>query len=284
MINPTREVEILTHNGSSLEIFRDAPSWKERKTAAFGRLNITCAKNGAALLQEAVETLSRDEYEAIIGPMDGDTWHSYRTVVESDGSPAFLMEPSSGPHDLNAIKAAGFAPIEYYVSMKVATEKAIAQEPDNPEELEIEPWDGQSPETFFGEVYDFSVEGFSRNAFYKPITREAFLGLYMPYVSFLKRELIFFARTQDGALAGFLFGVPDYAQGPETKTAILKSYASSVRGAGHLLADAFHRTARAMGFDTCIHALMHIDNVSAARSAMHGAEVFRKYALFGMEL
>ncbi|MCY6382999.1 hypothetical protein [Hoeflea prorocentri] len=277
-------VQPLSHGGSSLSIYRDAPSWDNKRTAALGKLKIGSVADGVELFLLAAATLRAEGFEALLGPMEGDTWHSYRAVTESDGSPAFLMEPTSGDHDVAALGEAGFDQIDHYVSMRVATKNAIGTEPENPDGIDVVNWDGESPEAFFGEVYDFSVSGFAANAYYKPITREAFLGLYMPYVPFLRRELIFFARAPGNRLAGFLFGIPDYSQGPDTKTAILKTYASGQRGVGHLLADAFHRKALETGFDTVIHALMHADNVSRERSRMHGAEVFRRYTLFGRVL
>jgi hypothetical protein len=33
-----------------------------------------------------------------------------------------------------------------------------------------------------------------------------------------------------------------------------------------------------------IHALMHVDNVSRSRSALHGGVIFRRYALMGLRL
>ena len=148
----------------------------------------------------------------------------------------------------------------------------------------VTPWSGTDPEALFGQVHDLSVEAFSRNAFYKPISRQDFLAMYMPVVPLMKRELIFFATTPDGRLVGFLFGIPNYAEGPQTKTAILKTYASLMPGAGRHLAHAFHSSARALGYDTAIHALIHDDNLSALRSAVEDAQVFRRYTLFGLRL
>jgi len=62
---------------------------------------------------------------------------------------------------------------------------------------------------------------------------------------------------------------------------VLKTYAGVRRGVGHLLAHHFHETAKALGCTNVIHALMHADNVSLVRSGQHGAQVFRRYALFG---
>lgn len=275
--------EILREGGCYLSIWRDAPEWDGRRTAALGKIRFASADEGATLLARAVSMLKAEGCEALICPMDGDTWHAYRAVTESDGSPPFLMEPTSGLHDVAALAQAGFAGIGEYVSTRVATRNAVGVEPDPLPGVEVVNWDGQSPEAFFAEVYDLSVESFAGNAFYKPVGRDEFLALYMPYVPFLKRELIFFARSGE-RLAGFLFGIPNYAEGPETKTAIVKTYASRKRGVGHLLLDGFHRNALALGYDTTIHALIHADNVSLLRSRMHGTEIFRRYTLFGLTL
>ncbi|MCP4317895.1 MAG: hypothetical protein GY789_18200 [Hyphomicrobiales bacterium] len=282
MVDP--QPEILVDGNSKLTVYRDAPAWDGKRTAALGQFKFGSVDGGRELIARTSTMLKAEGFSALIAPMDGDTWHSYRAVSESDGSPAFLMEPESGPHDVAVLAERGFKPISGYVSMRVSTVDAITEQPHNAADVEVINWDGQQAEDFFGEVYDFSVEGFARNAFYKPITRDEFLGLYMPYVAFLKKELIFFARKPGGQLVGFLFGIPDYTQGPQTKTAILKTYASSQRGVGHLLADAFHRNALEVGFDTTIHALMHDDNISRERSRMHGADVFRRYALYGRVL
>ena len=46
----------------------------------------------------------------------------------------------------------------------------------------------------------------------------------------------------------------------------------------------FWGNAKALGFETAIHALMHDDNLSAVRSGLNGADVFRRYALMGRAL
>ena len=277
-------VETIAKDGVGFSIFREAPSWDDRKTASIGQFTCEAPEAGVAALDEAVAALKAEGFQAVIGPMDGDTWHSYRAVVESDGSAPFLMEPVSGPHDLAVFTEAGFEPIAQYLSTKVKTADAIGEAAPPVDGISLHNWDGKSPEAFFGEVYDFSVAGFARNAFYKPITREQFLSLYTPYADYFKRELIFFARRENGNLAGFVFGLPDYGQGPDTRTAILKTYASAVPGVGYMLADAFHRAALELGYETTIHALIYENNSSRKRSGLHGAHEFRRYALLGRKL
>jgi hypothetical protein len=153
----------------------------------------------------------------------------------------------------------------------------------NPRPLHGRSLGRDGPEALFEQVYALSTEAFSRNAFYKPISRDAFLAMYMPLVPMLRKELIFFARRPDGTLAGFLFGVPNYAEGPAPRTAILKTYASLEKGAGRHLSHAFHTAAEAI-YGAAIHALIHDDNLSALRSATEGAHVFRRYGLYGLRL
>lgn len=269
--------EILQIEGAKLTLYRDAPDW-EGRAFAVGQFRAATTQAGAALLEQAAG-LARTEGAALIGPMDGDTWHSYRLVSDSDGRAPFLMEPVSKPQDLPAFQAAGFAPISRYISAAVPLAQTPPRGPD-PHGLRIAEWDGTDPEGLFAQVHALSCTAFAKNPFYKPISLEAFLPMYLPFVPMLKRELILFAW--DGpALVGFLFGIPNYAEGPAPKSVILKTYASLHKGAGHALATRFYQAARDLGCDTAIHALMHEDNLSALRSSMNGAEVFRHYALMG---
>lgn len=271
-------------DGAQITAYLDAPEWDGAPTAALGALKFKTAEAGAEVLGQAIAHVRANGLRRIIGPMDGDTWHAYRLVTQSDGSPAFLMEPQDTPVGLSVIQAAGFTQISSYFSARVSIAQTAQTGPPPTQAFTIEPWDGTNPEALFGQVFDLSVEAFARNAFYKPISRDAFLAMYMPLVPMLKRELIFFARRPDATLAGFVFGTPNYAEGLTPGSAILKTYASLEKGAGQHLAHAFHTAARAQGYHTAIHALIHEDNLSALRSAAEGADIFRRYGLFGMIL
>lgn len=270
-------------DGAQVTLYPEAPDW-DGPAAALGAFRATTPEAGREVLAQAIAHVRDLGIRRLIGPMEGDTWHSYRFVTETDGSPAFLLEPQNKPHEVDLFRDAGFQPIGGYFSARVPLDARIVDAPAPTEDFTIETWDGENPEGLFGQVYDLSVEAFSKNAFYKLITREAFLAMYLPVVPMIKRELIFFARHPDGALAGFLFGIPNYAEGPTPTSAILKTYASQSRGAGRHLAHAFHTAAARFGYQTAIHALIHEDNLSGLRSAAEGAEVFRRYTLFGLRL
>jgi hypothetical protein len=276
--------ESLTRDGASCRLYRDAPSFEGLKTAALGGFRCDAAEAGAALLHEAAAMLASEGYAALLGPMDGDTWHTYRVVTESDGSAPFAMEPVSGPHDRAAFESNGFAPVSSYVSTRAALADAIGQSaPVTVAGVTVAPWDGQNAGRLIGGLFDMSAGSFAGKAFFKPIAKEEFFKLYEPMLPAIDPRLVLFARDQNG-LIGFLFGLPNLSEGKRPKTVILKTYASARPGVGHLLADTFHRTARDLGFADVIHALMHVDNASLTRSKRHEASVFRRYALMARRL
>lgn len=276
--------QIFRAEGAKCTVFLEGPPWDGAPAATIGAFSCKTEAGGRDVLQQAIEHIRAKGLRQIIGPMDGDTWHSYRFVTWSDGSPAFLMEPPDAPLARAALGALGFEQISGYFSARVPLAQTAQTAPPPSQAFEIETWDGTNPEGLFAQVFDLSCKAFAQNAFYKPIPQADFLALYMPMVPLLKRELIFFARRPDGTLAGFLFGTPDYAQGPAPGTAIAKTYASLERGAGQHLLYGFHRAAQALGYREALHALMHDDNLSALRSASEGAQICRRYGLFGLKL
>ncbi|AOG05538.1 hypothetical protein [Bosea sp. RAC05] len=270
--------------GASCLIFRNAPSWEGRRTASVGRFRCDSVATGRDLLASVATDLTAEGYEALIGPMDGDTWHSYRLVTETDGSPPFLMEPVSGPYDAEAFAAAGFTTLSGYVSTRTTLDAAIAPEPVSIAGVSVQSWDGSDAAGLIRQLYAMSAAAFRNNAFFKPLDEQGFLDLYEPVMPLVDPRFVLFARNEADALVGFLFGMPDRLEGAAPRTVILKTYASAQRGVGHLLADHFHRSAREAGYTQAIHALMHVDNVSLARSARHAGTVFRRYALLGRRL
>jgi len=279
----TDEPQRIAIAGATASIYRDAPAWDGRRTATVGAIGFASTEAGTALLDRIANTLQAEGFEALIGPMDGDTWHRYRLVTESDGSAPFMLEPTSTVFDKPAFTTAGFAPISSYVSARARLADTIGPEPVVLPGVVVTPWDGNDAERLISQLFNMSAGAFAGNHFFKPITLESFLALYRPVLPLLDPRHILFAHAEGGRLLGFLFGMPDRAA-PSRPAAILKTYASGQRGVGHLLADSYHRRALDMGFTEVIHALMHKDNASRERSTRHKANVFRRYALMGRVL
>jgi hypothetical protein len=277
--------QALNGDGAQCCLYRDAPSWDGRKAAAIGGLRCESPASGAVLLARAADMLSSEGFGALLGPMEGDTWHSYRLITESDGSPPFLLEPVSGPHDQAAFETSGFAPVSVYVSTRARLDDAIGPAaPVHLDDVTVAAWDGRDTEALIEKLFDMSTASFGARAFFKPIDKADFLKLYEPVLPLLDPRLVLFARDRGGGLVGFLFGLANRLEGERPRTVILKTYASARHGVGHLLADTFHRIARDLGFVDVIHALMHVDNISLDRSRAHAGRMFRRYALMGRRL
>lgn len=274
----------LKTDNASLTIYLDGPTWDGETAATIGDFSCKTPGDGAALLSDAIDQIRAAGRDRILGPMSGDTWHSYRFVCESDGSPPFLLEPSNKPHERDVFHAAGFAAVSHYFSAKMPLAAVDNTPAPDTSAFTVKPWDGEDPEGLFRKVFRLSTQAFAQNAFYKPIAEADFLAMYMPFVPMLKQDLIYFAWRPDGELAGFLFALPNYNEGLETKTAILKTYASLERGAGRHLVRACQDACRRLGYETLIHALIHDDNQSADRSAVEGGKIFRRYELLGLRL
>ncbi|MES1157414.1 MAG: hypothetical protein ABUL73_06500 [Alphaproteobacteria bacterium] len=275
--------ERIEGDGAALSIWREAPSLNGARTAALGAFSCDAPAHGADLIGRATMLLKAEGFSAVLGPMDGDTWSSHRLVVESDGSPPFLMEPHNPEHYPAAFEDAGFSVVSRYLSSDRPTASPPAAR-RHPPGVHVRNLDKSRGEEELARLHALSLEAFTHNAFYQPISAERFIASYAPVMGFVDPELVLFAEDANGELQGFLFGIPNYAEGPTPQAVILKTYASRAKGLGSLLADEFHRRAYDKGFTRVIHALMHESNVSARHSDKLGGRIFRRYALWGLSL
>ncbi len=270
----------LAIEGASCRVWPDGPGWGGVPAAAIGRLVFDEAAAGAAVLRLACHRLSEGGRMAVLAPMEGDTWHAYRAVTDSDGSPPFALEPVSSLHDVTALQAAGFTPVTEYVSARAPVPAEQSDAPEVPG-VTVRAWDGQGADVLLDRLFALSGRSFADKLFFKPIDRDGFVALYRPLLAAIDPRLVLFAFDDQANLAGFLFGLPDWLQGARPDTAILKTYASHRPGVGRLLAHSFHERARDLGYAKVVHALMHVDNISRDRSVQHDGTEFRRYTLFG---
>ena len=272
--------EIMTGDGASLAIYRDAPSLDGARTAALGQFVCESAAAGARLIREAMTRLKAEGFGAVLGPMDGSTWGKHRLVTESDGRAAFLMEPANPAHYVEAFDQSGLGVVSRYVSA-VRPADIPPSGSGAPKGLRLRTFDAARAEEELTRIHALSLQAFASNHFYHPISLEDFLASYRPVLSAIDPELVLLAEDEAGELAAFLFASPNYAEGPKPASVILKTYASQVKGAGSMLANEFHVRAKVRGFNEVIHALMHESNLSALHSDKTGGKIFRRYALWG---
>ncbi|MDR3374218.1 MAG: hypothetical protein P4L98_10875 [Ancalomicrobiaceae bacterium] len=257
-------------------VHRNAPPWKGLRTAAIGTGAFEDAAEGAAFLRATCEALREEGFQAVLGPMDGSTWGKYRLPIWSDGSPAFAMEPVSGPHDLAAFEAAGFSIAETHVSATATPGSRGYGTAVN--DIDVSCWAGLDGEALLAEAHALVMAGFRSTPLFTPLPLQAFVAAYAPLLSRADPRLILRARDSQGGAVGLTLAFPDPFR---AGAVVLKTYVALVAGVGRMMADRVHELASDLGYREVIHALMREGIASAAQSRKFGGVVFRRYALMG---
>jgi len=265
------------------QLWLSAPRWADRPTAAVGRVVGEDVQALAALLDGIAEESAGAGAEWLLGPLDGDTWHSYRLATTGSTRPPFALEPPSAPAVEAALSQAGFAPVLLYESSYAPLSGRRIPRLGS-QRLRVRPFDTSMAEAELARMHQLALVAFAQAPLFTPIGYDAFAALYRPALAQVVPELVLFAEDEIGTPVGFLFGLPDWVEGPRPRAAILKTYAAVEPGAGALLAGAFHDSARRLGFEGVIHALMHADNGSLRHSRLLGGAPFRYYSLFARRL
>lgn len=270
-------------------------SWDGLETAAIDVPSTPDPLHATRALQQAVAGLRDAGFGAVIGPMQGSTWRTYRLVIDRGSRPPFFLEPWTDDSHPASFEAAGFTPTSFYFSAGVddlsisdprltKVEERLLRAGVGFRSIDMQRFDDE-----LESVYRLSIETFNRNPFYTPIERADFIELYRPLRHLIVPELVTIAE-RDGKPVGFLFGIPDLNQardGGVLDTVIVKSVARSYdraySGLGALLIERCHHTARQLGMRRAIHALMHEENASLRISSRYG-QPFRRYALYARRL
>ncbi|MCW8962575.1 MAG: GNAT family N-acetyltransferase [Gammaproteobacteria bacterium] len=275
--------------------WREVPEHDAYQLGAIGHYASVDDSSAETLLQYACKRLQEQGCQLAVGPMDGNTWRSYRFVTDAGSEPAFFLEPENPKEYPDQWLASGFEPLATYTSAinpdlsekDARIEKALKRFNDRGvriRSLRLDDFDKEL-ET----IYAISVMSFRDNYLYTPIDKNEFIEQYQKVKPYVQPELTFIAEI-DGRAVAFLFAIPDLAQaqrGERPDTVIIKTVAvlpeRASRGLGSLLVGYAQYVAHEAGFKRAIHALMHETNISGNISA-HYATTMRRYTLFGKQL
>jgi GNAT superfamily N-acetyltransferase len=274
------------------------PAYKQERVGVIGHYAAASDDAAAAVLGKAQERLRVAGCTLAIGPMNGNTWRSYRFVTDRGDQPPFFLEPANPPEWPLQFERAGFSSLASYFSglnndlsrpdpRLDALEKKIAEvgvvlrkaNADLRRELE--------------NIYAVSRISFRQNFLYTEIPLADFVSMYEPVLPAARPELVLLAERA-GQCVGYLFALPDLAQKSHgldpnlaIDTFIVKTVSilpqPELKGLGTLLVARAQQQGREMGFRRCIHALMFEDNISLNISR-HYATVMRKYTLYSKDL
>jgi GNAT superfamily N-acetyltransferase len=273
--------------------WKNAPAYQQHRVGVIGHYAAANDEAAAALLSEVEECLREAGCTLAVGPMNGNTWRSYRFVTEAGDQPAFFLEPANPAEWPAQFEKAGFSSLASYFSAlnpdlsRPDARSDVAEKRMAEAGVKIRP--SQSDvRNELAAIYSVSKISFTQNFLYTEIPEAEFVTMYEPVLPMARPELILLAE-RDGECVGYVFAVPDFAQaarGP-LDTFIIKTVAilprPELRGLGTLLVARAHAAGRDLGFRRCIHALMFENNISLNISR-HYATVMRKYTLYSKEL
>jgi GNAT superfamily N-acetyltransferase len=247
------------------------------------------------VLRIAIRDLANWGCWRAVGPMDGQTWNTYRAISDRGTHPPFFLEPSLSERTATQFTAAQFHPLATYTSA-IATDltrrnpkyRRAAQRLSH---LGVR-FRAANLDQAIAElqrIHALSIQSFQHNLLYRPITLPHFLDQYQPLLPLLDPALIQLAEQGDH-LIGVAFAIPDYNQaqrGDPITQVILKTVATwpdrRYAGLGGLLVERIHAIAQKLGYHAVIHALMHDANPSRNLSQFY-AHPMRHYVLFERSL
>ncbi|MCP4660409.1 MAG: hypothetical protein GY856_33830 [bacterium] len=216
-----QQVLIAVENGRPVArlIARLSPVLRDAEGRPFGLLAFfeACERPEAVatLFATAIAWLRDHGAGAIVGPMDGDTWHSYRLNVGPYGERPFLMEPYQPPYYPALWEQNGFEVLEGYHSKRVNDLAGVLPqlEPSYRRALAAGyRLERLGMKRFVAELERFhalSCEIFRHNFLYSEISRSDFVKLYSGARRLIDPDFVYFAVAPDGSDAGFLFAFPD---------------------------------------------------------------------------
>lgn len=246
---------------------------------------------GIALLEAAITRLRASRVARVLGPMNGSTWARYRLAMSpTPEAPPFLGEPVNPGGYIEQFSAAGLAPVAHYAStVGPLTGEGPSRGAERASRVAdrgvgVAPLRLASFRDELVELHAFSQRAFADNPYFSPIGADEFVAMYAPMERLLVPELVLLARDGSGMLVGYVLCYPDpFGPGRLVIKTLAVDPAMRSIGLGTHLTNLARRTAHERGMRQAIHALMHTANDST-RIATEGMQLFRRYALFGLEL
>ena len=273
--------------------WRETPALDGKPVGALGHYAATDSAAGRAVIRQALARLRAQGCSTAVGPMNGNTWRSYRFVVERGTAQPFFLEPTNPDSWPDHFTECGFAPLSWYVSeinfdiAQRQPELGSLRQKINRLGVNIAPIDVQDFANDLDGIYDVVCESFRNSFLYTPLDRDMYRAIYAPLLQKVDPRLMLVAK-HEGRVVGFVFAPPDYLQQTsDIDTIVIKTFAilpdERYSGLGRVLIVNMLQNALKMGYTTAISAMMHTENRSQKISS-DCAGPMRRYALFAKSL
>ena len=153
----------------------------------FGNFECIADNDVVGLLFKEVERFANDNgYFSLIGPINGSTWDNYRLPLES-GYPRFFTEEIFKNYYSRLLEDNKFEMLAEYYSTIISNLNTIVNDTVQTRDMLLNSSGLKvrsiSKENFVEDIemiYHFSMEAFSRNYLFSPISKSYFIEKYLP--------------------------------------------------------------------------------------------------------
>lgn len=225
----------------------------------------------------------------IVGPMNGNTWQSYRLTTYYGKHTPFTMEPYTDKHLIQHWENAGFVPEETYSSYITAIKDWEDRRVDKLHEKFSQLSFHELEKKDLSAIFDLSLQSFKRNPYYIDIDKDIYLEKYGNMMSLLKPNVSWVVYDGND-LVGYLFAMLDVGQqahGEKINRVILKTVAvkeeRKYAGLGTYLLYKSVEQMKELGIEYAIHALMY-DKNAVQNIIKDNSQKMRGYTLYKRDL
>ena len=271
----------------------NTPAFGNEKLGLIGHYFDRDERAAHVLLNACCAQLRAHGTSLAVGPMDGNTWRRYRLLSWRGDYPPFLLELDNPDNWPTHWLSSGFEEMQHYVSTRATNLAHRHRKLDTVvarlkrQGVSIRPLESSGGTAELRKIYTVAKTAFTQNVLYTPLAESDFVTMYQPAMPLLEPGLSLVAEC-DGVACGFLFALPDRApdSGKPTTTVIIKTLARlpgrKFAGLGFWLLHKSQSAALAAGYNSAVHALMHVSNRSTVMGDSN--ELQRRYTLYQKRL
>ncbi len=274
--------------------FQDTPMVNNARIGTIGNLELSNLENSIELINRCIQILKEKGITKIVGPMNRTTWGEYRAVKYNSGEPKFLLENVASERFNEVFIESGFKEMYTYTSTKGRIEDAYIpsilsdiEETINSNGITLRKFNKDEWKQDLKKIFSVALYGFSNNPLYTDVPEEVFLEQYSKYIQMCDTDFVYIAEKDDKAI-GFLFSMPDFNEGQNPKTLILKTIAVLPEyenlSLGSLMLEKVRKTAVDKGFKEWIFAFMYKNNTSQRMAKRNHTQVIREYVLYEKDI
>lgn len=268
---------------------------KKYKTLSFGENQLTIIYNpdGSTYFgfvnyadgdfEKVLIALKNEKVNGIIGPIDGNTFYSYRFALDNFDI-NFYPDCTNGKEVLDLFLKHGFSYKQFYLSTIATVNQKMwdfSKRAKLPKGYSLKIVSGKDAFAYLDEIYEVTIDAFSEADFYEEIPKNDFIEIYMRNIEAVCPDLILFFYENKLVAYNFCYEDPLKRYYVCKTTAIKK--ANRHKSLIMLMVDHSYKLLVEKGYTYALHHFLN-DRTKTLHAIFRGHEVLQKhYALLELK-